>query len=191
MSNKDKYLFVHVNKCGGTSMKAAFSKIKKIWIPPNNSLIKIAKTEKWNELKKFTIVRHPEARLLSLQGMLLKLRNKNVPLMKIMDMVEDSNLPYYNLGKEEEYIKRHALPFTHPHYQIYNAGKLNVDKIWRLEELGVIKEEIESFLNTKLSIPKKNMSKHQGITKLERDRILELYKEDIEAIYTNNLFGET
>ncbi len=183
MKTEKKYLFIHVNKCGGTSMKQAFKNVKSIWIPPANKLINLAKEEKWNQLNKFSIVRHPVSRLLSLQGMLLKLRRKHISLTEIMDLVEDPSISYYKFSNQKEYIKRHALPFTHPHYQVYRGGKLNIDKIWRLEELDTAKEEMESFLNTKLSIPKKNTSTHKELNPKEKERIIKVYKEDIEAMY--------
>ena len=123
------HLFIHVNKCGGTSFKQAF-KDSNVFTPPGDDVINLSNKSTWHQYNKFTIVRHPVTRLLSLQGMILKLYNTHVSIDEIIDLVEDNSIKYNSLSFDlfrNEYIKRHALPFTHKHYQVYKNGKLNME----------------------------------------------------------------
>ena len=54
-----KYLFIHINKCGGTSVKKVLDKKPHIYIPNNDTLCELNQTKVWDDYIKFTIVRNP------------------------------------------------------------------------------------------------------------------------------------
>lgn len=181
------YLFIHINKCGGTSLKRALQPHLDVFIPQNNELIKLSDQESWQDYKKFTIIRNPIDRVLSLQGMLLKRNKLDISIDEILDIVEDESIAYNRLSPQPVYIKRHGLPMTHPHYQVYKDGKINVDKYWKLEELNEVLPEIEEYLGRKLDIPKLNTSKKKQATDKEIERIKKVYAKDFEVFYKDQL----
>jgi hypothetical protein len=58
ISNKYKTIFVHINKCGGTSVEHLFGEPLKVHETLQDILVKI-KPEKFNDYFKFTFVRNP------------------------------------------------------------------------------------------------------------------------------------
>ena len=166
-------------------MKRTLSEWNDILIPANDSL-KLFEANHWAEYNTFTIVRHPIARIQSLQAMLVKLYNLHFSIHEILDLVENDHIMYYRFDNTQEYVKRHALPLTHPHYNVYKDGKINVDKWWKLEELATVKPQIEAYLGRKLSIPKANSTTDQKpeLTEDEIIRIKKIYQRDIEVFYS-------
>lgn len=59
-----KWLFVHINKCGGSSIEHRLN-ILKIHYTAQDLVDRLGK-EKWDELFTFSVTRHPYARVLSL-----------------------------------------------------------------------------------------------------------------------------
>lgn len=186
------YLFIHINKCGGTSFTEALSRFKDVLVPANDDLVSLSNTKTWAKAKKFTIVRNPIDRVLSLQGMLKGLWEINMTVDEILDIVENDAIGHhFNFGTEyvdnPRYVKRHALPMTHPHYQVYKDGQINVDKYWKLEELDDVLPEIEEYLGRNIDIPKLNASKKKQATAKEITRIKKVYAKDFEVFYKNKL----
>ena len=181
------FAFIHINKCGGTSIKDALSKCDNVKVPKADNLINFSYSKAWNNYKTFTIVRNPIDRILSLQGMMKDLWKINISIDEILDIVEDHNIGYsFDFAKEvvnKNYIKRHALPMTHPHYQVYKDGKINVDRFWKLEELNDRIDEISDFLGRKVQINKLNSSSKKSATEAETGRIREVYAKDFEVFY--------
>lgn len=166
-------------------MKAALQGFSDMFIPQNNDLIRLSDLEEWKNYRKFTIVRNPFDRIQSLQAMLKKLKGIEISIDEILDLVEDPSIGY-NHFNGNVYIKRHALPMTHPHYQVWKDGKLNVDQYWRLEDLDVKIDEIKKFLDKEeLDVPIKNSTTKQKpeLTLSEIKRIKKVYAQDFNAFY--------
>jgi len=165
-------------------MKASLKGDPDVFIPKNNDLVKLAGLEDWHQYQKFTIVRHPIQRLQSLRAMLLEQKRLKRSIHQILDLVEDPKLGY-QMRPIEQYIKRHALPITHPHFQVWSNGKLQVDRWWRLEELQSRQPEIEAFLGKSLEIPILNSTrKRVELTESEIKRVEKIYQLDIQLFYT-------
>lgn len=183
------YTFIHINKCGGTSLKKALKDIPNVKIPSNDNLINFSYSKQWKDYKSFTIVRNPIDRILSLQGMMKTKWKIEITIDQILDIVEDCNIGYhFNFGKDfinENYIKRHALPMTHPFYQVYKDGKINVDRYWKLEELNSSINQINEFLECELKINRLNQSTKKSATESEISRIREVYAKDFEVFYNS------
>ena len=153
-----KNLFIHINKCGGTSVKRVLANYDHTYIPPNDNLINISKTPKWSKYYKFTIVRNPYTRILSLYGMLIK-NNKGKKLDDVLDIITDDNIKYKGGVKGKSYVKRHGLKMTHPHYSVYGDKGLMVDDFYKLEDIETGWDEIKSKLGINDELPKINVSK--------------------------------
>lgn len=181
-----KYLFIHINKCGGTSVKKVLEKHSHLYIPPNDYLSELKKGSTWDKYIKFTIVRNPYSRILSLQGMLNKNKNKYT-IKQILDIIMDDKISFKGVrigGKE--YIKRHGLKLTHPHYSIYDGEKIIVDHVFKLENIKNDWVKIQNLLSIKDKLSHINKSssfneKHfKRFSRNQLDRINQYFKEDFE-----------
>lgn len=165
-------------------MKRALGRYRDIIIPKNDTL-RTMSPESWSGYNTFTIVRHPIARVQSLQAMMLKLHGVDISIDSILDLVEDSQIQYYQFDDPQQYIKRHALPLTHPHYNVYRDGRINVNRWWRLEGIGTVLPQIEEYLKRGIKLPHINRTTDRKPNPLphEVDRIKRLYRRDIEVFY--------
>lgn len=181
------FLFIHINKCGGTSMRSALEDIDSVIVARNNDLVEMPSNE-WNSYNTFTIVRNPIDRIQSLQAMLEEEHGHYVSINSILDLVEDETINYRSIWMKTptlEYIKRHALPITHKHYNVYRNNKINVDRWWKLEELDQIKPEIEEWIGSKIEIPvlNKTIKNKVPLKEHEIERIRSIYSKDFEVFY--------
>lgn len=188
MSN---FIFIHINKCGGTSLKSSFSRTKNIKIPNNDDIKNLIKTDKWKNSFKFTVVRNPYDRILSLYGMLLRSK-KIITLDEVIKIISNDNIGYLrgdgglSPGKKQ-YIKRHGLPMTHPHYGIYDneTNTLRINRFFKLENINEEWNQIESLIGKKLNIVKLNSSNikkdYTIFTKEQIEIINKVYDKDFEV----------
>ena len=181
------FLFIHINKCGGTSMRSALESIDSVEVAQNNGLVEMP-SYKWDNYNTFTIVRNPIDRIQSLQAMLEKIHGYSISINSILDLVEDESIDYRSMlmsTPTPEYIKRHALPMTHKHYNVYRDNKINVNRWWKLEELDQIKPEIEEWVGSTIEIPvlNKTTKNKAKLKKQEIERIRSVYSKDFEVFY--------
>lgn len=193
----NNFIFIHINKCGGTSLKSSFSRTKNILIPNNDDIKNLIKTDKWKNSFKFTVVRNPYDRLLSLCGMLLRSKNK-ITLDEVVKIISNDSIKYLisdgglSQGKKQ-YIKRHGLPMTHPHYGIYdnNTNTLNIDRFFKLENINEEWNQIEYLIGEKLNLPKLNSSNikkdYTIFTKEQIEIINKVYEKDFEVFGYNKI----
>lgn len=186
-----KFIFIHINKCGGTSFKQTLKGVPNVIVPSNDQIVNLVKKDVWKESYTFTIVRNPYHRLLSLHGMLVRDRNEK-SIDEILNIISNDDIKYIsNSGgldkKRKEYIKRHGLPMTHKHYGIYDNDKnvLNVNKFYKLENLENEWSHIEELLGKKLhvyNINKSNSKKDLSFfTKQQIEKINQIYSKDFEV----------
>lgn len=195
------FIFIHINKCGGTSLKQSFSGIKNLLIPINDNIVNLVNKDKWNNAFKFTVVRNPYDRILSLCGMLMR-DGKHGNISNIIDMilevVSDDSIKYkMNNGGlmkgTKPYIKRHGLPMTHTHYGVYNkeTNSLNIDKYFKLETINEEWGNIESLIGKKLNLYNYNTSNikkdHSVFTKEQIQKINKIYHKDFEIFGYNKI----
>jgi hypothetical protein len=189
--------FIHINKCGGTSVKNLISKYQHIILPPNDDLIEISKTPIWEITKKVAIVRNPYHRVLSLYHMLLR-DNVKISLDKVIDIITNEKIKYRvkDGGLRHgtlEYIRRHGLPATHKHYSIYdhNSNKLTLDYFFKLETLNDDKQKFKEVLEIKSELPhlnkSKNMNNKKSLTEHQIQRINKYFHLDFIKFNYNKL----
>jgi len=184
-------IFIHINKCGGTSMTKSLSGFKHVYIPSNDSIKNLVHKNIWINSYKFTIVRNPYHRFLSLYEMFK--RNKNQKSFnKMLEVISDDNIRYdVNSGGKthhrKEHIKRHGLPMTHKHYGVFDNEKniLRINKVFKLEELEKAWPKIEEIIGKKLTKYKLNASNTKKeiskFTKKQLETINKIYAKDFEV----------
>lgn len=183
-----KIVFIHINKCGGSSVKRTISKLENIYIPNNDELINYSLTDEWHQSIKFTIIRNPYDRILSLYGM-LKRDNKNYTLNEVINIITDDTIDYKTdnnkLPSGKEYVKRHGLRLTHPHYSIYKNGQIIIDYIFKLENIEKDWLKIQNIIKTNVNLQhvnKSNIKKDYSIfTKDQLNKINSYFKDDFEV----------
>lgn len=181
------FLFIHIHKCAGTSIKSSLSKIKNTHYLEKQKadFLKYEISEKYRDFKKFTFIRNPYSRFLSSFKM-FKRRYPDITTEKIFKIIENDNIPYsYEFFRNKNsYIKRHTLPMTSEYYSIYdNHGNCNVDLILRFENFEEEIKKLSLFLGEKIIIPKLNTSKNEKLVLTMEDKIKinEIYKKDFEV----------
>lgn len=183
----NKIIFIHINKCGGTSMKHIVEEYSHIKIPSNDNIISLKNKKSWNESIKITFVRNPYTRLLSLFHM-LKRDGYQSTLDEVIDIITNKNIKYLVSDgglkpRSEEYIRRHGLPMTHKHYGVINDDlSLDIDYVYKLEELQDKWDEIKQITQINKDLVKLNVSKNKNkidvFTKKQLSKINEYYNND-------------
>jgi len=183
----NKIIFIHINKCGGTSMKHIVEEYSHIKIPSNDNIISLKNKKSWNESIKITFVRNPYTRLLSLFHM-LKRDGYQSTLDEVIDIITNKNIKYLVSDgglkpRSKEYIRRHGLPMTHKHYGVINDDlSLDIDYVYKLEELQDKWDEIKQITQINKDLVKLNVSKNKNkidvFTKKQLSKINEYYNND-------------
>ena len=166
MINNHIYL-IHINKCGGTSMKRMIVNRDNITIPKNDDIITLKKTSKWKNALKITITRNPYHRILSLHSMLIR-DGRKISLQEVINIITNDNIKYkskdggLNNGSKE-YIRRHGLPMTHKHYGVVNENlSLDVDYVFKLEELYDRWDEFKELTGIQRELVTSNKSNNKN-----------------------------
>lgn len=163
-----KFLYIHVNKCGGTSVKSALKKIRHLEIPENNKILENIERGEYNNLIKFTIVRHPIKRFESLVKMIWRDKDSSLSVSDIAKIALDENINYKIWDNLDSYIKRHSLPISHPHYGVIYNDSIYMNHIFKLESIDADWVKICDMLNIKIQLPKKNSTE-----KVDKEVILD------------------
>lgn len=181
-----KKVFIHINKCGGTSVKKVLKYKPQIIIPRNDRLIHLSKKKEWLDYYKFTIVRNPYSRILSLRGMMIKGGNRPT-IDKILTIITDDTINYRGNVKGVSYVKRHGLKMTHPHYCVYGDGNLLIDDFFKLENIDTDWLEIQKKIGVNQKLPNLNKTNSYGekdfnvFNRNQLDKINEYFYKDFEV----------
>lgn len=162
----DNIAFIHINKCGGTSIKYIEPEKKLIYMASNNDyLLNLKNYKYWRDIEKVTFVRNPYYRIISLCCMSIRDQYK-FTFDEIINIITDDSIKYRTedggmVKNTKEYIKRHGLPMTHEHYSVYDKvdKSLNVDHVFKIEEIENNMEQIKNVFGITQNIPHKNKSK--------------------------------
>ena len=181
----NKYLFLHVSKCGGTSIKEAIKKQSNILNFEGYDLDCLHRKikEEMSDVFKFAIVRNPYTRLSSALNMFHR-KGYIVDTHTVLDIVENQDVShlFQFFGKKESYIKRHCLPMSDKHYCLFDDDNILVDEIYRFENFSETINKIQELVNTELNIQHLNRSKkeHFKFSRDEIERINKVYEKDFE-----------
>ena len=177
----EDFVFIHINKCGGTSMERALG------IPLLNHDTALDRKRKlgdrrWHSRYKFALVRHPYDRLVSLffyshrrQNMTADALSARFP--RWLDEIAELNLS----GKA---IKNVAPQWS---WVSDNSGKLLLDDLFKLEEIDSRLPELNAHLGKRLRLKrlKKGTTdavKPDLLDEQSKNIIHEVYKVDFNRL---------
>lgn len=186
ISHKHKLIFTHIPKTGGTSISSLF--IDNCHHKNHEQTISIIKNDKFKDYYKFTVVRNPWDRLVSLYFFKIKRRKiNNVEFKKFILSInnaqilmglfpKDTNILYHVSGYLDFYLKESLNYYNHiGKFENLNDTHLILSKMYKLPPL-----------------PHLFKTKHKHYTEYyddeTREIVAEKYAKDIE--YFRYKFGE-
>ena len=193
ISHKHKFIFVHINKTGGTSIEALLKKYSNKF-KQHQSIIDLNKEASSNDYFKFTFVRNSWDRFLSLYKYRIKTNQTNlgknsVSFKEWANHIYNKNPNYYNIPN-----KMKLLMLSDQLDWITDVtGSVDMDFIGRFENL----QEDFSTICDRIGIPRqklphKNKSEHKHYTEYYDEEtksiVAKKYAKDIE--YFGYKFGE-
>ena len=141
ISHQYKTIFVHINRTGGSSIETAFGKRLKNHQRPKEIINKIG-IKKWNDFFKFTFVRNPWDRIVSIYHH----RKQNRRIVN-----EDFKNWVYTIDQFSSFNQL---------WWIKYKNKIEMDFIGRFENLEVDFKKICNEIGADLQLPHVNSSKH-------------------------------
>tara|TARA_X000000950_G_C13565103_1_gene517174 strand:+ start:63 stop:626 length:564 start_codon:yes stop_codon:yes gene_type:complete len=186
ISHKHKFIFIHINKCGGTTIDELFTGK----FQGHNKAFEYKKSNPtdFNKYFKFTFVRNPWDRVVSFYHYQIKRKWDYYPF--------NETIPFDHFVKNWLiHMKKQTSLSTHPCYDWISDENddLLIDFIGRFENLqndfNVVCDKIGI---PHQQLPHKNKSKHKSYTEYYDDEakeiVAEKYAKDIE--YFDYEFGE-
>ena len=185
-----KYLFIPINKCAGTALKECFKNTKNIEFVESKQLDTLNKMidSKYKDYKKFAVVRNPYDRFQSLIKM-LKRDSKPYDPMMVLEIIQDDSISYkaiHALSQDisSSFIKRHGLPMSHEHYCVCKNDKINIDYVFRYEQLSKEIVKIENLTDNKFKLKKLNSTDGVSIDGVFSDEVVSIinkvYEKDFD-----------
>jgi hypothetical protein len=198
ISNDFKFFFVHIPKCGGTSVNTAFSAYGMGHLTANEYKKKYP--DKWKRYKTFTIIRNPYDYVWSLYSFWSSLNRRSfcVPDMinylgwrkyvaaefsKMVDSFDSFLDMIPTLMNIEWNCVHHFKPQSRMIYDTDNS--LMVDRVARLESIDTEWDSLMNWLGCngiKLPHTNKRVSDKPTFTRDQLDKINNIYQEDFELL---------
>ena len=138
---RDQYSFIHINKCGGTSVEHALG-IPKIHDTVEQRIKKIGK-RRWDSRFTFTLVRHPYSKVVSHYNYRTK-TNQNALLESPLDINSWIKASY---GERRSEFYDNPLMFSPCSEWLIYDGDIAVSLVVKLEELNMRWSDICKNLN--------------------------------------------
>ncbi len=183
---RHKCIFIHIPKNAGTSVLKSLGWTKKRW-HRSYSDYKMADSKKFKSFYKFTVVRNPYDRVVSIYEYLRAGGNQKEPDLKISDALSGKSFKYFVCEFLDEY-RIHEILVAKPQYLFLCdfSGKIYVDFVARYENLeedmGVVLRELnirKSQLEKVNQTPRGDWKGYYNDQEVIR-RINALYKKDFE-----------
>lgn len=180
-----KFLYIHVHKTGGTSLKSMMRGCRNVDFVERADFDKLSSeiNVKYGDHFKFALVRDPYTRFQSNFSMFER-RYRKTTFDEVVRIISDPTIPYASdkFFNKQSYIKRHTLPMSHPFYCVVKDGKITIDKIYKFENFNQTIEEISDLIDYDLKIKKMNKATkpHNPLSIEQREIIKEIYKKDFE-----------
>lgn len=196
ISHKHKFIFIHINKCGGTSIESALEKYGGEFIY-NREDVKYTRhrnhitaeqysnTKYWKDYFKFAFVRNPFEKELSDYFFYQKNYDLRHPEGRGKNF-KDTFI---------KYLKERHLDWWHTNqldWLVSENSKIELDFIGRFENLQQDFNNVCNKLLIQVELPHKNKTNHKHYTEYYDDEtkqiVAEKYAKDIE--YFGYKFGE-
>ena len=178
----DNYSFIHINKCGGTSIESLLG-IPKVHDTAEHRIKRIG-LKRWNQRFTFALVRNPYAKVVSHYNYRLKKNQTNMN-SKPVDINEWIKRSYGD--KDPQYYNK-PLMFAPCYDWLSIDGDLVVKKIIKLEELNTHWEQLCFDLGVAYTPPlvknKTNMGSDSGALEILDNESITIidthFKKDFE-----------
>lgn len=185
-SNKKKFIFIHIPKSAGTSIRSALGELEEgrrhlpWWVYYNSSY------RKYNEYFKFSFVRNPYERAESAYKYLFSGGNnrEDLDVSKVIQNYS-SFYDFVKFGLHEGEMKNHPFFWDQKDYLFDWRGRLKVDYLGRFESLQHDFDIICDCLGADRSkLEKINFGKPSvfGACQKSRKLLYEIYKNDFYAL---------
>jgi len=180
-----KFLYIHVHKTGGTSLKAMMRRCRNVDFVERAQFDRLSDVigTKYADHYKFALVRDPYTRFQSNLSMFQR-RYSKITFDEVIDIIRDPSIPHIadRFFNKETYIKRHTLQMSHPFYCVVKDDKIVIDRVYRFEDFEKTIKEISEIIGHELKIKKMNKATkpHNPLSVEQRDIIKEIYKKDFE-----------
>lgn len=180
--NKKDFVFIHINKTGGTSVISITGKAFRKHLSVKD-VIKYAGQKKWDKVYKFTVVRNPWAKVASQYKFRTK-TNKSKLGDKPLTFNEWVNKVF--VEKDKFYYGVRPLLYAPQVEWLKNRnGKIDMNKILRFENLNEGFKEVANIIGIESNLPHLNSTKksnYQDFYDKETKKIIaDWFKEDIET----------
>jgi hypothetical protein len=174
------FIFIHINKTAGTSIGNAIGLPIKDHLTAKEVIARIGES-KWNEAYKFTLVRNPWDKVVSLYEYRRKKDRTEIAARGIsfsdwvkMTYGEDRNYDYYNVKSFQPQVD----------WLKDNEGKISIDFVGKFESINEDFNHIKSVIGLDTELPYLNASKRFGYQAYydneTRDIVARWFHEDID-----------
>jgi len=177
ISNK-KFVFIHINKTGGTSINSALGIIKKHLTA--KEVIDLVGKKNFSKVFSFAVVRNPWDKVASQY-------HHRIRTQQINESISFNSWVSKTYGNHKD-LTYHDKPYKMFYPQIEwlkdYSGEIVVNKIMRFEKLNEEYESIRKALSVNKKLPHKNKSSNYDYKTIYSDNSIEIvkehFKEDIE-----------
>lgn len=184
-----RYIFIHIPKCAGTALRDALGDKQQNRIHLPYFAYRNACKEYYNSFFKFTVVRNPFDRIVSVYAY-LKAGGNQFADKHFQDYFEQNNLTFEKFLFEYMDCQRlHAHSMFRPQFSyIFDEREtLMVDYVGKQEQLSEVLSDVTARLKLSGQLRKVNESGHEHFRKYYTtpnmiDRVAELYKKDLELL---------
>ena len=189
-SDQKKLLFIHIPKCGGTSIEKSFPEKRPFigyGIFKNKALQHLNYSEykkiyhtRWNTYETFSIVRDPYKRFISDYNFINNIYiRKNISVLSIDDYLDRAE----KILNGEEFDKYDDHFYLQTSYIFNNENELMVKNLFKLENIDEIKDFLKKY---DLLMLHKNKGKKTNeeviLTNEQKERFYNIYKKDYELL---------
>jgi hypothetical protein len=175
------FIFIHINKTAGTSIGKAIGLPVKDHLTAKEVIARVGQ-DKWNKAYKFTLVRNPWDKAVSLYEYRRKKDRTEIASRSIsfsdwvkMTYGEEKNPAYYNVKSFQPQVD----------WLKDNEGKLSIDFVGKFESINEDFDHIKHAIGLDAELPFLNASKRRGYRSYydneSRDIVGKWFQEDIEV----------
>jgi len=186
-SYTNNYIFFHIPKCGGTSMYQVLPKMDKVegikdthvnYVKTKKVFDKIGKLEYFENAKKFSIIRNPIDRTISLYRYISE--HTDHPLHKDVKKLNFTEFCLYL-----KYFKDDSITSCYEHLCDKNGVIDSSISIFKLEDINTHLNSISEIVNNQIDkMPHVNKSSHDFIMSDKSIEVIkEIFKKDFETFY--------
>jgi len=174
------FIFIHINKTAGTSIGKAIGLTIKDHLTAKEVIARVGES-KWNEAYKFTLVRNPWDKAVSLYEYRRKKDKTDIATRGIsfsdwvkMTYGDDKDFHYYNVKSFQPQVD----------WLKDNEGKISIDFVGKFESINEDFDHIKSVIGLDADLPYLNASKRVGYQSYYNDEtrgiVERWFHEDID-----------